>query len=78
MLERCRNERTLSFESMFEEAENRIHAIFIFLNMLELIQQKFLQILLGEGRNNFIIEWNNERPEEPATGLTDTDLINLN
>lgn len=78
MLERCRNERTLSFESMFEEAENRIHAIFIFLNMLELIQQKFLQILLGEGRNNFIIEWNDERPEESATGLTDKDLINLN
>ena len=26
--------------------------------MLELIQQKFLAILIGTGRNNFIVEWN--------------------
>ena len=26
--------------------------------MLELIQQKYFTILIGGGRNNFIIEWN--------------------
>lgn len=78
LLVRCNNEKALSFESMFEEAENRIHAIFIFLNMLELIQQKYLNILMGEGRNNFIIEWNTERKEEPVAGIADTDLLNMN
>ena len=44
------------FEVMFANCENRIHAIFTFLAMLELIQQKYLQILIGTGRNNFIVE----------------------
>lgn len=64
MLELSRSEKTLSFERIFEECENRIHAIFIFLNMLELIQQKYLMIITGEGRNNFIIEYNENREED--------------
>lgn len=63
ILEMASKEKTVSFEKMFDECENRIHAIFIFLNMLELIQQKFLSILVGEGRNNFIIEYNEEQPQ---------------
>ena len=64
MLELVKNERTLSFEKIFDIAENRIHAIFLFLNMLELIQQKYLSIIIGEGVNNFIIEYNEDRVEE--------------
>jgi segregation and condensation protein A len=64
MLDICKKEKTLSFEKIFDACENRIHAIFLFLNMLELIQQKYLQILTGEGRNNFIIEWNETREAE--------------
>ncbi len=65
MLKLVEKERTISFEKIFEHCENRIHAIFLFLNMLELIQLKYLTILLGEGRNNFIVEYNFERePEE--------------
>lgn len=52
-----------SFEQIFEIAENRIHAIFTFLAMLELIQQNFILILTGVGRNNFILEWNENRTE---------------
>lgn len=62
-------QKTLSFEKAFEACENRIHAIFVFLNILELVQQKFLTILIGEGRNNFIIEYiepENRVPDEPA------------
>ena len=55
MLTISQKEKTLSFEKIFEPCENRIHAIFIFLNMLELVQQKFMSIIIGEGRNNFII-----------------------
>ncbi len=52
--------KSISFEKVFEVCENRIHALFLFLNMLELIQQKFLTILTGEGMNNFILEFNEE------------------
>lgn len=46
------------FENLFALFENRIHAIFTFLAMLELVQQNVLCILIGNGRNNFILEWN--------------------
>jgi segregation and condensation protein A len=36
--------------------------------MLELVQQQYIGILIGEGRNNFIVEWNDTRQEE-AVGL---------
>ena len=78
MLNTCREEKSLSFENMFEVAENRIHAIFLFLNMLELVQQKYLNILIGEGRNNFIIEYNENREDQPATQLTNDDFSHLN
>lgn len=58
MLNMARVQKTLSFERIFETAENRVHAIFMFLSLLELVQQKFLKIITGEGRNNFIIEYN--------------------
>ncbi|MDQ3682474.1 MAG: segregation/condensation protein A, partial [Bacteroidota bacterium] len=66
------NERTLSFETFFTGVENRVHAIFTFLSMLELVQQNFLRIIIGEGRNNFIIEYN-----EIAEGLTDEEHMRL-
>jgi segregation and condensation protein A len=68
----AQSQRTLSFEKLFEKAENRVHAIFIFLSMLELVQQKFLQIMIGDGRNNFIVEYNEERE-----GLTDEEHMRL-
>ncbi len=64
MLNMVQQERTVSFEKVFETCENRIHAIFLFLSLLELVQQKYMMILSGEGRNNFIIEWNDYREEE--------------
>jgi segregation and condensation protein A len=68
MLEVCRTEKTVSFEKIFEICENRIHAIFLFLSLLELVQQRYMSLLTGEGRNNFIIEWNSNR-EEDVMGL---------
>ena len=76
MLTISSKEKTLSFEKIFEPCENRIHAIFIFLNMLELIQQKFMSIIIGEGRNNFIIEYNEHREEDQSTALTQDDWTN--
>lgn len=74
MLDLSKKHKTLAFEKIFDECENRIHAIFIFLNMLELVQQKYLHILIGEGRNNFIIEYNEDREEDQSTSLTAEDF----
>lgn len=68
MLDTCRTEKTVSFEKIFDVCENRIHAIFLFLSLLELVQQRFMTLLTGEGRNNFIIEWNENR-EDDIQGL---------
>lgn len=57
-------EKTVSFEKVFEVCSDRIHAIFLFLSILELSQQKFMKLLVGQGMNNFIVEWNEHREEE--------------
>jgi segregation and condensation protein A len=62
MLGLVRREKVLSFEKVFEPCENRLHAIFLFLSMLELVQLNFMNIMIGEGMNNFIIEFNEDRP----------------
>ncbi|XZF15054.1 segregation and condensation protein A [Chitinophagaceae bacterium MMS25-I14] len=54
-------ETRVAFESIFSQCQNRIHAIFTFLAMLELVQQKYFSIMVGLGRNNFIVEWNEDR-----------------
>ncbi len=64
MLTTCRTEKTMSFEKIFDVCEDRIHAIFLFLSLLELVQQRYMSLLTGEGRNNFIVEWNENREEE--------------
>ena len=65
-----RKERHCSFEKIFESCENRIHAIFIFLSMLELVQMNYLSIIMGEGRNNFLVEFNPAKDEDPLIGLS--------
>lgn len=69
MLVMAREQKNLSFERIFETAENRVHAIFLFLSLLELVQQKFLKIIIGEGKNNFIIEYN--EPENRLAEMED-------
>ncbi len=64
-------EKTVSFEKLFEVAENRVHAIFLFLSVLELVQQNFMKILTGEGKNNFILEY--VEPEDRDEVMTQTE-----
>ena len=71
MLSQAQEEKTLSFEKIFGNCDNRVQAIFLFLSLLELVQQKFLKIVIGEGRNNFIIEYN-----EPENRLAEMEEIN--
>jgi segregation and condensation protein A len=69
MLTQVREQRNMSFEKIFDHCENRVHAIFLFLSVLELVQQKFLKIVIGEGKNNFIIEYN--EPEDRLAEMED-------
>jgi segregation and condensation protein A len=69
MLSLAQEQKNLSFEKIFDNCENRVQAIFLFLSLLELVQQKFLKIMIGEGKNNFIIEYN--EPENRLAELED-------
>lgn len=64
MLVAARKEKVMSFDKIFDACEERLQAIFTFLSLLELVQQNYLSIILGEGMNNFIIEYNEERVED--------------
>lgn len=58
MIDLVSRERSVPFASILNSCENRIHVIFLFLSILELVQQGFMHILIGEGMNNFILEYN--------------------
>jgi len=73
ILQLAERERTVSFDSIFENCYDRIHAIFLFLSMLDLVQMKYMSIMVGEGRNNFIVEWNEDRVEEGSEQILPED-----
>ncbi|MFZ2784643.1 MAG: segregation/condensation protein A [Sediminibacterium sp.] len=66
MLDFVAREKTVAFEKIFEQCEDRIHALFFFLSLLELSQQRYMKLLVGQGMNNFIVEWNENREAEIA------------
>jgi segregation and condensation protein A len=71
MLSLAQQHKSVAFHEIFDHCENRVHAIFLFLSLLELVQQKFLKILIGTGKNNFIIEYN-----DPENRLVELEEIN--
>jgi len=73
MLGFVQRNKNVSFEKIFDECQDRIHAIFLFLSLLELAQQRYMSLLVGEGRNNFIVEWNENRAEEVGNEEIPTD-----
>jgi segregation and condensation protein A len=66
VLDLLSREKMLSFEKIFDVCENKIHAIFLFLSILELAQQKYMRLSVGQGMNNFIVEWNDNREADLA------------
>ncbi len=59
-----------SFRKLFQHCENRIQAIFLFLSVLELVQLNYISLAVSEGKNNFEVEWNEEREEAGEHNLT--------
>ena len=60
------------FESMFMRLDNRIHAIVTFLALLEMLNLQLLDIVQGEGSNNFWITLNDE-PENVRAALEEEE-----
>ncbi len=78
MLTTCRASKNSSFEKIFEVCQDRIHALFLFLSLLELSQQKYLIIVTGEGRNNFIVEYNENREDDGSNTLDYNEMTSFN
>ncbi|MEM1218443.1 MAG: segregation/condensation protein A [Bacteroidota bacterium] len=51
--EQIDRKKKASFEDLFANLENRVHAIVTFLALLEMANQQFIKITLGIGANNF-------------------------
>lgn len=73
LLSLLKENRKQSFEELFLTCQNRIHALFNFLAILELIQQKYLLITTGVGRNNFWVTWNESREEQDIQNEVQAD-----
>lgn len=67
--------QTVNFHDVFGICNDRIHALFLFLSLLEMIQQKFFKIIVGEGLNNFMIDWNQNRVEDLKASGLDSEAI---
>lgn len=57
------SKKKASFNEILVSCENKIHAVFIFLGMLELIQQQVIFLVLGDGINNFWLSSSNNEQD---------------
>jgi segregation and condensation protein A len=63
------SESEVPFEKVFEFVENRVHAVFTFLALLEMIQEQFLTIIICEGYNNFWVRKKTDRERLLSEGV---------
>ena len=62
----------LNFMEIFEECNNRLHAVFTFLALLELLQSRIIVIFMGEsGYNDFVICTLESAPQPSANTNAD-------
>ncbi|MDC0230338.1 segregation/condensation protein A [Aureispira] len=59
LLKSLKTQKKLTFKGIFNACKDRLHAIYTFLAILELMQQELLVLINGEGVNDFIITDNN-------------------
>jgi segregation and condensation protein A len=55
---------TLSFGDVFSRCLNRVHVVYVFLSVLELIQSRQVFLFLSGGFNNFFLSDAEPRPEQ--------------
>ncbi len=56
---RFKGKKKLRFNEVFENLENRVHAIVTFLALLEMLNLQMLEMTIGEGVNNFWLKETN-------------------
>ncbi len=66
LLRAVNTEARPGFMSIVMEQPNRVYLVFCFLTLLELVQQNYIRIILGEGYNNFWLEKREDSPEAEA------------
>ncbi len=72
LLTQLETQRQVSFEALFASCQSRIQAIFTFLALLELAQQRYLLLdVPGDVRNDFAIVWNEKREEAVEEVVTE-------
>jgi segregation and condensation protein A len=56
----------MNFGEIFDECGSKIHAVFTFLALLELLQNRTLLIFVGDGYNNFVVSTPEAAPEQQS------------
>ena len=56
VLVKIRSAKQTPFEDLFTLAKDRVHAVFIFLALLDLVQSQRAKLRIGEGYNNFWVD----------------------
>jgi segregation and condensation protein A len=56
-----------NFADLFDECVSKLHAVYTFLALLELLQNRVFLIFLNEGFNNFVVCTPEAAPQQPAT-----------
>ncbi len=69
--EKIKGRSKVDFSELFEQAENRIHALVTFLALLEMLNLQLVKIIQGEGVNNF---WISEPDETPVNDLLEEEI----
>ncbi len=62
--ERLVRKPQMNFTELFEDCTSRIHAVFTFLALLELLQTRNIVIFLGEGFNSFVVSTTEAAPQQ--------------
>ncbi len=63
ILSLLRSKPSLSFVDLFARCNNRMHAVYVFLSMLDLIQNRLVFLFMGAGFNNFFLSTAEPNPE---------------
>lgn len=62
----CKSKDRVDFEELFSTCADRHQAIFRFLSVLDLIQLQRIDLLIGEGFNQFWVSYNQFREDDAA------------
>lgn len=76
LLSKIKNGAQVNFVDVFGHCENRIHAIVTFLAMLELLNLSRLQVIQGEGTNNFWLSEQTVHPDDLEDVVHDDEIDN--